>query len=109
LRSGGHPENSSLQVVADKQASSEDADAAKSSKSLRSATRGIDLGGFAAHSSASPALRQQVVRGKARVVMQKAHQPEPIRAAAAWLELGQRGDKAQKNGPFKQAENVPRA
>jgi hypothetical protein len=33
----------------------------------------------------------------------------PIRAAAARLEFWQRGDKAQKNGPFKQAENVPRA
>jgi hypothetical protein len=45
-------------------------------REFRSATTPIKLGGFLAHSSASPVLRRQVLWGKAVVVMQKSQQPE---------------------------------
>jgi hypothetical protein len=50
-----------------KQVSSENAGA---TKPFRSATSGIKLGGFLEHSSVSPAPRQQVLQGKAGIVVQ---------------------------------------
>src|SRR5579883_2119063 len=77
MRGGGHPGIPLFKSVADNlvasRFSSQEAGAARSS---RSATTGIKLSRFPAHSSASPAPRQQVLRGKHRLGRQKSQQAE---------------------------------